>query len=72
MRLIPKTHKGRNKIREAGTDEWIIVRSSDSVICLGGAAGHLIAPVAEHATDIRKIRWILQRNDPDFDLTISN
>jgi hypothetical protein len=72
MKLIAKTHRGKNKLREAGSDEWKIVRTSDKVACLGERPGALIEPVcppemgASHAFDKR--RWIEFDNDPDFDV----
>lgn len=68
MKLLPKTHKAKNKIHEAGTDQWRIIQASESVICLGGAAGLLIEPVVKNGgLALGKRRWILKLNDPDFD-----
>jgi len=64
MKLVPKTHKGRNKIAEAGTDEWRIVKCSDSVVCFNGRPGILIEPA--NGNPFLKQRWILADNDPDF------
>jgi hypothetical protein len=67
MKLVPKTRKGKNRLHEAGTDEWRIVRRSDSVICFNGKPGILIEPVLEDRTKAdNKSRWVLADNDPDF------
>lgn len=68
MRLIPKTHKGKNKIREAGTDQWEIIRESENCPCFDGAPGILIAPRTEDRTFAEnKSRWVRRVNDSDFD-----
>ena len=69
MKLIPKTRKGKNKIREAGTDEWTILRNEPDVPCLGGVSGLFIAPrVDDEEMAQRKARWIKKFHDPDFDI----
>ena len=72
MRLIAKTHKGKNKIREAGTDEWEVAGTSPSVAAFGGAPGLLIQPVRAGFPTIIPMpscrRWIRAENDPDFEL----
>ena len=69
MKLIPKTRHGKNKIHEAGTDEWQEVRRSDSVICFNGDPGIMIEPVVEDPDfAMWKRRWIRTPVDPDFEL----
>jgi len=72
MKIRGKTRKGKNKIREAGTDEWIVIRRENHVACLRGKPGVMIAPSTE-GEDERlsarsKGRWILERDDPDFEV----
>ena len=68
MKLIPKTLKGKNKIREAGTDQWRIARSMNNVPCLKGVPGLLIEPLTDDEDLIfNKRRWIRKFNDPDFE-----
>lgn len=66
--LTAKTHKGKNKLREAGTDEWFIRREVESVQCLGGKAGLLIEPSFGFVDG--KSRWVLRQDDPDFSFEI--
>jgi hypothetical protein len=71
MKLIPKTRKGKNKIAEAGTDQWRILRRWRA-ICLNGEWGLLIEPVLHDDGGLayKKRRWIRAENDPDFELDI--
>ncbi len=63
MILRGKTQKGKNRIRELG-DEWFIIRESGFVGCAEGA--WLLQPAS--TTDEEKSRWILKKNDPDFEI----
>ena len=67
IKLTAKTHKGKNKIREAGTDEWMIVSVSESTLCLGGGPGVLIQPNGEADVMCKHRRWIERDNDKNFD-----
>jgi len=69
MKLKAKTHKGKNKLREAGTDEWTSTKALASVSCLGGEPGMLIKPTLEDGVfAISKSRWIKLKDDPDFEI----
>jgi len=65
MKLVGKTRKGKNKIHEAGTDEWQIARGPEPCICFNGAMGIMIEPMT--GDQANKSRWILADNDPDFE-----
>lgn len=64
IRLIPKTLKGKNRIREAGTDIWevhIECGQFNFINCF------LIAPKDLYKKREEKMRWVAHENDPDFD-----
>lgn len=65
--LVGTTRKGKNTIHNAGTNEWIVIRAQDSVMCLDDKPGLFISVdgTLEHAS----ARWIHQENDPDFSTT---
>ena len=64
LTLVGKTQKGKNRIRELG-NKWRIILDWNSVTCLRGAPGFLIAPVTN---DTDKVRWIAKQHDIDFDI----
>jgi len=66
LRLIPKTRKGKNKIHEAGTDQWLVIRRENSVICFWGQPGILIEPDVQGGS--LKSRWVRRDDDSDFTL----
>ena len=72
MLVEGKTLKGKNKIREAGTNEWKIVRRENSVQSLWGRPGVLIEPLPSISSQWRPQRnlrrWVLEIDDPDFTL----
>jgi hypothetical protein len=62
MRLTPKTQKGRNRIREIGTDRcFVVTRAADLPI----GRGPWIFVHFER-TDDRHDRWVHAKNDTDF------
>jgi hypothetical protein len=62
--LAAKTYKAKSRLREAGTDVWIIKRIQREVFCLNCAPGMLIEPQGKS-----KLRcWIKFPFDPDFDI----
>lgn len=67
MKLIPKTRKGKNKIHEAGTDQWHIRRGPRAVEFSKGL-WVLIDPCGHThpAMHSRWLRW--DEPDKDFDL----
>ncbi len=73
VRLNGLTQKGRNKIREAGTDVWEVTETRDKVPCLSENPGMRIMPQTD---DVRlqtiKARWIHLQNDPDFNIVDMN
>jgi len=69
LTLVGRTLKGKNKIREAGSDEWVVLQVESSVMCLKGNAGLLVAPVTGAGDILRnKARWICADNDLDFEV----
>ena len=61
IKMIPKTLKAKNRLREAGTDIWI---SHGPIGEFRGKSAWLVqAPDNE-----RTLRWVLNDNDPDFDI----
>lgn len=60
-----QTLKGKNKVREAGTNEWVVLETCENVSCLKGP-GALIAPLLEEGPNRNKMRWVCLKNDPDF------
>lgn len=72
VKLKAKTHRGKNHLRNAGTDTWRILEDRESVICLGNERGLLIQPTTEgpeeRFTVKSKTRWIKAKHDPDFDI----
>jgi hypothetical protein len=65
--LTPKTHKGRNRIREAGSNVIEVLRRQDSVI-FSAEAGPW-AFVSFEGTGSKHDRWVHMSNDPDFLIT---
>ncbi len=70
MLLSPITHHGKNKIHEAGTNTWKIIRTvaGRDIFCLKGNPGFLIEPVCRKAGHLR--RWVRRSGDPDFTLLL--
>lgn len=65
LRLQGRTLKGKNKIREAGTDLWEVLLVSQYVPCLNNDVGYLIMP--QGATNGQQVsRWIKKVGDVDF------
>lgn len=60
--LEGKSRKGKNRIREHGS-EWELRRSSEAAQCLDGCPGWFIFPTNGQLEDSR---WIRQHDDPDF------
>lgn len=79
MKLIPKTHKAKNRINEARAFSpswdgiaWGIIKQADTVIFSDKCGPWLfVAPVGCEAVD-KVSRWVNQSNDVDFtvDFTI--
>lgn len=65
IKIEGQSLKGKNKIREAGTDEWVVLEVCEGVSCLKGP-GALIAPLLEEGPNNNKMRWVHLSNDPDF------
>lgn len=65
LTLHGKTLKGRNRVRELGT-EWLVILYRDSVSFsphrLPGGGWLCVAPIQ----DTEKTRWIMRVDDPDF------
>jgi hypothetical protein len=59
IRLVPKSLKGKNRIREAGTDRWSVVSEGK----FQGAPALLVQPPEKP----NMLRWVLIVNDRDFE-----
>lgn len=65
VKLIPKTGKAKNKIREAGwPDHWIVVDEKDMVPFSERDGPWLHVTPDNNNND--KSRWVHQHNDNDF------
>lgn len=69
VRLIAKTRKGKNKIREAGTDVWFVREVSWSPWQQCNLARLEPEGVSDKIRD-EKFRWAKQKDDPDFDFEV--
>ncbi|CAB4196642.1 hypothetical protein UFOVP1290_162 [uncultured Caudovirales phage] len=63
MKLRGRTNKGKNRIRELGED-WILVKESETVSFSSERGWLMIQPISNPD----KGRWILSKNDPDFEV----
>lgn len=72
LTLAAKTHKGKNKLREAGTDQWRIVRVDEKLICFQGRPGLHIEPIipGDRKQEVRLARWVELPIDKDFGWTL--
>ena len=60
-----KTLKGKNKIREAGTDKWVVIDESETVLFSSEKNWIHILP---NAKPKKFSRWIKLNNDKDFEV----
>ena len=60
-----KTLKGKNKIREAGTDEWVVIDESETVQFSSEKNWIHILP---NAKPKKLSRWIQLNNDKNFEV----
>ncbi len=60
VRLVPKRLKGKNRIREARTDHWLV----DAEGKFQGAPALLVYP----ADNRNMLRWVLIIDDRDFEI----
>jgi len=60
VKLIPKSLKGKNRIREAGTDLWDVLQEGK----FQGAPALLVQPPGKS----NMLRWVLIVNDRDFEI----
>ncbi len=60
VRLVPRSLKGKNRIREAGTDRWTVASEGK----FQGAPALLVHPPGNRD----KMRWVLLVDDRDFDM----
>jgi len=58
VRLVPKSLKGKNRVREAGTDRWDVLQEGK----FQGAPALLIQPPGKP----NMLRWVLIIGDRDF------
>ena len=60
-----KTLKGKNKIREAGTDKWVVIDESETVLFSTEKNWIHILPNGK----AKKLsRWIQRNNDKNFEV----
>ena len=65
LRLTAKSHHGKNRLKEAGTNVWLIQQMESCVVCLNGKPGFLIQPEVADGEKLR--RWVAIQNDKDFE-----
>ena len=65
LTLKGKTQKGKNRIRELGS-EWIFSFSREKVAFAPNRGEHWM--IAPFNADQSKSRWIAAKNDPDFEI----
>jgi hypothetical protein len=63
MKLLGKSQKGKNRIRELGGD-WELIEKREVVKFSSEKGWLLIMP----KSNPEKIRWIRAHNDPDFEI----
>lgn len=61
VKLVPKSLKGKNRIREAGTDRWDVLQEGK----FQGAPALLVQPPGKS----NMLRWVLIVGDRDFEAT---
>jgi hypothetical protein len=61
VKPVPKSLKGKNRIREAGTDLWDMLQEGK----FQGAPALLVQPPSKS----NMLRWVLIVNDRDFEAT---
>lgn len=66
MKLIPKTHKAKNRIHEAGTDEVKVLAERENVLFDPGKGPWL--HVAFVGARSKHSRWVHATQDPDFEV----
>lgn len=72
VKLIPKTLKGKNKINEAGTNEFVVEKSQDTVLFSTEIGPWLFCVPSNDIIEnslrgvSTKSRWVNQNNDKDF------
>ena len=63
IQLTARTHKGKNKLNEAGTKVWFIIRTKEQQ--LGACPGDIF--IIPETMNENQSRWILWANDPNFE-----
>ena len=67
--LQPKTNKAKNKLREAGTNEWEVIRTSPEVFFSPRQGPwHYVRPTHNNHDTKDYCRWVSEADDPDFTL----
>ena len=72
VRLTPKTTKGKNRIREAKTDIWLIVKAEEKVN-FSSVIGQwiLIEPTQRGPKGKQDLwRWLNMASDADFSVSV--
>lgn len=70
--LVGKTLKGKNRVRNIGS-EWTVIAHTDRVLFSPGKVGNWlhIEPVNSSSVDRDRLsRWVNLDDDPDFTVTI--
>ena len=66
--LVPKTNKAKNRLREATTNEWEVLKTAPEVyFSERQGPWHYVRPSSSH--DMKDhCRWVSETDDPDFSL----
>ena len=71
MKLRGKTRHGKNRVSQHGS-RWSVVRETDSILCLDNQPGKWVESIDCSCSTCEKWgqdgRWILDNNDPNFEI----
>ena len=74
MILKGKTRQGKNKIKEAGTNSFVVIPEENRCLVPANESARkiwndsLLIEPAPLGSNSSKWRWILKKNDPDFEI----
>ena len=72
IRLVGKTNKAKNRLREAGTSNWVVIAIAESVaFSQRDGPWYYVRP--DSSQDKRDhARWVSGTNDPDFTIVFGD